>query len=158
MDIFLSQNNNKKNTKKCHKNTNLSDKRTTPVAKIQNNICCRVSVGTCKSFYPTLASEKVLCCWLKRFLFFKSRCFFILTDVIKSYCEKQFWKLLHLLTIDTQNINQIIVKIGFCSAAKIASTIKLIENDKRAPASSSAVTEGSPDSNLCRYRPISIDA
>ena len=32
--------------------------------------------GTCKSFYPTLASEKVLCCWLKRFLFFKSRCFF----------------------------------------------------------------------------------
>ena len=89
------------------------------------------SRGTCKSFYPTLASEKVLCCWLKRFLFFKSRCFFILTDVIKSYCEKQFWKLLHLLTIDTQNINQIIVKIGFCSAAKIASTIKLIENDKR---------------------------
>ena len=67
---------------------------------------------------------------LKGFLFF-SRCFFIITDVIKSYCEKQFWKLLHLLTIDTQNINQIIVRIGFCSAAKIASTIKLIENDKR---------------------------
>ena len=67
---------------------------------------------------------------LKGFLFF-SRCFFNITDVIKSYCEKQFWKLLHLLTIDTQNINQIIVRIGFCSAAKIASTIKLIENDKR---------------------------
>ena len=158
MDIFLSQNNNKKTPRNVTKIQICQIKERHQSLKYKTTFVLEFQSLNMQIILSNISQRKSFTMLtLKGFLFFFQGVFFILTDVIKSYCEKQFWKLLHLLTIDTQNINQIIVRIGFCSAAKIASTIKLIENDKRFILSRH--TEGSPPvSNLCRYRPISIDA
>ena len=117
---FLISKQQQKNTKKCHKNTNLSDKRTPAVAKIQNNICCcGVSGLNMQIILSNISRRKSFMLILKGFLFFQKLLFSSTTLMTSSLIVKSNFENCSTYSQSIQNINQIIVRIVFALRPKL---------------------------------------